>query len=233
MHTLDLDILHRTDRYLAVDKPAGLLSVPGRGPHKRDSVQTRVRAAFPHATGPLTVHRLDMETSGVILLALDPDAHRALSKQFESRTVEKHYIALLRGVPDPPAGEINLPIRLDPDNRPRQVVDFEQGKPARTIYETIEWIPAEPDAPGAGLPPKMTRIRFTPITGRSHQLRLHAAAPARINGRAGGLGCPIAGDSLYGCAGDPSPRMMLHADTLRFTDPQTNERITINSPAPF
>lgn len=211
--SVSLDVIRQSDRWVVVDKPAGLLSVPGRGPEKQDCVAKRCATLFPAATGPLTVHRLDMETSGLMVLALDPDAHRALSKQFEARMVSKRYEALVWGRPHGDCGEVRLPIRLDIENRPRQIHDPERGKACETHWRVLSsW---ETDR-GA-----VTHLEFHPVTGRSHQLRVHAAHPE-------GLGCPILGDSLYG-RGDDSPRMMLHATLLAFDDPATGERVTCRS----
>jgi tRNA pseudouridine32 synthase/23S rRNA pseudouridine746 synthase len=207
----DLRVLHRDERVLVIDKPHGLLSVPGTDTSVTDSVLARVRKAFPSATGPLLVHRLDLETSGVLLIALDEPAYVALQAQFTERTVEKRYVAVLEGVVVPDRGVIELPLRVDLEQRPRQVVDFEHGKPAVTRFEVL--------ARSNG----RTRIAFQPETGRTHQLRVHAA-----HGR--GLGTPIVGDLLYG---RPERRLHLHAERLSFTHPATNARLTIESPAPF
>jgi tRNA pseudouridine32 synthase/23S rRNA pseudouridine746 synthase len=213
-----LPIVRATPELVVVDKPAGLLSVPGRGPDKQDCVASRVAAMFPEATGPLTVHRLDMETSGLMVLGLTPEAHRALSMQFEARTVDKHYIALLDGRLTTPRGSISLPLRLDVDNRPRQVVDHAQGKHALTSFRTLGY---ERSVNGIWC----TRVEFMPQTGRSHQLRVHAAHHE-------GLHHPILGDSLYGDASS-APRLMLHASALALTEPATGSRLTLNSPPPF
>ena len=217
---LPLDILHATDRYAVIVKPSGLLSVPGKT--IADCVAARVQAHFPNATGPLTVHRLDMETSGLIVFGLDPAAQRDLSMQFERRSVEKKYIAVLAGVLDRDEGEITLPIRADLSRRPLQIVDFVQGSASTTRYRVISRDAAQ----------RTTRIEFTPITGRSHQLRLHSAAAREIDGKPGGLGMPILGDPLYG---DPSsaPRLLLHASYLAFDEPGTGKRVEFVSEAPF
>jgi len=224
-----LAVLAETRHWAAIDKPAGLLSVPGLGPDKQDSVQSRARARWPHASGPITVHRLDMDTSGVILVALDEDTHRALSLQFQNRRTRKTYLALLAGHPAPDEGLIDLPLRTDYDRRPYQVVDFDRGKPARTRFAVLERTTTETGP--------VARLRFEPITGRSHQLRVHAAARTRIVHRGaprpGGLGCPILGDPLYGARDRPAARLMLHAEKLEFTDPATGERVHAASPAPF
>jgi len=211
--TNPLPIIASTDRFVVIDKPSGLLSVPGKGPEKADCVASRVREMFPEATGPLTVHRLDMDTSGLILLALDPEAHRSLSMQFEARTVSKTYIALLAGLVEADRGEIYLPIRADISNRPMQIHDPERGKPSLTRYRVL--------SRDAG----RTRIEFSPETGRSHQLRVHSAHEL-------GLGVPILGDALYGDAGS-ADRLMLHAATLEFDHPSDGSRVQTRTEAPF
>lgn len=210
--------MRATSELVVIDKPAGLLSVPGRGPDKQDCVARRVAAMFPEATGPLTVHRLDMETSGLMVLGLTPEAHRALSMQFEARTIDKRYIALLGGRLETPQGSISLPLRLDVDNRPHQIVDHVQGKQAQTSFRTL-------GHERAGDGKWCTRVEFMPRTGRSHQLRVHAAHHE-------GLHRPILGDSLYGDASSAS-RLMLHASELGLTEPSTGARLTLESPAPF
>lgn len=212
----EIRIVHEGGRYVVVDKPANALSVPGARPGREDCVAARVGALFPGASGPLVVHRLDMETSGLMVLALEPDAHRHLSRQFAERLVDKRYVAVLDGQAGGDEGEVDLPLRLDVGNRPFQVVDLEHGKSAFTRWRVLER--------GDG----WTRVVFFPITGRTHQLRLHAAHPASE----GGLGCPIRGDSLYG---DPStaPRLLLHATRLAFRDPEGGEIREFQSEAPF
>lgn len=208
---LELGIVHSTARYVVVDKPAWLLSVPGRGAAKADCVASRIAAMFPAATGPLVVHRLDMETSGLIVLGLDADAQRDLSSQFEQRAVEKAYVALLGdGPPIAETGEIDLPMRADIENRPVQVIDHERGRPALTRWRVMSH---EVDR---------VRVRFEPQTGRTHQLRLHAAAALKR---------PIIGDGLYG--GEPAERLMLHAAELSFLEPGARRRVEFVSPAPF
>lgn len=208
-----LRVIHATARLVVVEKPSGLLSVPGKGEAKRDCVAARVAAMFPHATGPLVVHRLDMETSGLLVLGLDEAAQRDLSGQFERRVVEKAYVALLEGDVAGDEGLVELPIRPDIENRPVQIVDVELGRPAATRWRVLS---RETDR---------TRVRFEPITGRTHQLRVHAAHPR-------GLGRPILGDVLYG---DPSSaeRLMLHAAELSLLDPATGRRLTFRSESPF
>jgi tRNA pseudouridine32 synthase/23S rRNA pseudouridine746 synthase len=211
-----LRIVHAGGRFVVVDKPPGMLSVPGKGPDKADCVASRVAAIFPAATGPFIVHRLDMETSGLMVLGLDPDAQRELSGQFEARTVEKIYVALVVGILTRDAGTIDLPIRPDPARRPLQVVDPVQGRSAVTGWRALA---RETDR---------TRVEFRPITGRTHQIRVHAAAPEPI----GGLGSPILGDVLYG-SDTPSPRLMLHAALLSFRAPGGVARVEFRSPPAF
>jgi tRNA pseudouridine32 synthase/23S rRNA pseudouridine746 synthase len=184
-------------------------------------VVSRFKEYFPDAIDQPAVHRLDMATSGLMVLALTTEAHRHLSGQFSQRQVDKSYIALLDGEVTEESGKIELRFRLDPDNRPYQMYDPVQGKLGITrwrflaLYETLFGSEVRPQ----------TRIEFIPLTGRTHQLRLHAAHPL-------GLGCPIIGDSLYGSGnmGDP---MYLHASRLAFTHPFSKERLEFYSPAPF
>lgn len=230
---MSLTIVHIDPRFVVVDKPSGFLSVPGKGTANADCVASRVKALFPHATGPMVVHRLDMDTSGLIVVALDADAQRELSRQFEQRLVQKKYVALLDGVLDRDEGEIDLPIRPDVDHRPYQMVDFVHGRSAVTQFRVLA---READR---------TRVEFVPITGRAHQLRVHAADPVyrgppgalprEIGGEHGtrlGLGYPILGDALYG---DPkaAPRLMLHAAWISFVHPSTGERVEFESNVPF
>lgn len=209
----DPRIVLASDRFVVVDKPPGMLSVPGKGPDKQDCVAARVRARFAKAMGPLIVHRLDMETSGLLVLGLDAGAQRELSGQFERRETQKKYIALLEGSVVQDQGEVTLPIRLDIDRRPFQIVDHVHGREALTRYRVLS---REIDR---------TRVEFTPVTGRTHQLRVHASA---------GLSCPIVGDALYGRGvGVGGERLMLHASFLAFMDPGTGRRVEFESPAPF
>lgn len=216
-----------------VDKPSGLLSVPGKGPANADCVAARVKSMFPHATGPMVVHRLDMDTSGLLIVALDPDAQRDLSRQFEQRLVEKKYVAVLQGALDRDAGDVDLPIRPDVEHRPYQIVDFVHGRRAVTQFRVLSREASR------------TRVEFVPITGRAHQLRVHAADPVYRGppgavarelggeeGRRRGLGHPIVGDPLYG---DPrsSPRLLLHAGWISFAHPSTGERVDVSSIVPF
>ncbi|MCB9838456.1 MAG: RluA family pseudouridine synthase [Phycisphaeraceae bacterium] len=215
-----MTILTAHDDFVVIDKPPGLLSVPGRGPDKADCASARVAARFPHATGPLICHRLDMDTSGLIVFALNPDAQRHLSMQFEARTVAKRYIALLDGRVERDHGEIDLPILFDYPNRPRKIID-DRGKPSQTHWRTIG---AGKDAIGP-----WTRVEFTPITGRSHQLRVHAAAPFDPANPASGLGAPIRGDSLYNPRAGGGDRLHLHASRLAFDHPTNGSRIECHS----
>lgn len=205
-----LAILYLDEELIALDKPSGLLSVPGRSEAARDSLASRVQKRFPEA---LTVHRLDMETSGVIVMARSRAAHRTLSLAFERRATAKRYVAVLAGNPDRDSGEIDLPLIADWPNRPLQKVDLLQGKPSLTRWR-VEQRSTD-----------RCRVELEPVTGRSHQLRVHMLA----------LGHPILGDALYApeasrCA---APRLMLHAQWLALPHPGSGERLEIASPAPF
>ncbi len=203
-------ILYRDARIVVVDKPAGLLTVPGRGPHLADCLIARLRRAFPEV---LLVHRLDRDTSGVMVFALDPAAQADLGRQFEARQVGKVYLARVAGEMEGTSGRIDLPLIVDWPNRPRQHVNHETGRPAVT-----DWRVARRDE-------DETRMRLMPRTGRTHQLRVHMAA----------AGHPILGDSLYaeGAARDDHPRLMLHAASLRFRHPETGILQTWTAPCPF
>ena len=208
-----LQILFADEHIVVVDKPGGLLAVPGRGADKHDSVASRIHALFPGCIKQPAVHRLDMATSGLMVLALTAQAHRELSIQFAKGQVRKKYTALLDGQVAGESGEITLAFRLDPENRPYQVYDPVQGKIGTTSWKLLQRISGK------------TRVDFTPLTGRTHQLRLHAAHKL-------GLGCPIIGDSLYGNGrfGDP---MYLHAHFLAFWHPLTKKWLTWRSPEWF
>ncbi|MDA3785755.1 MAG: RluA family pseudouridine synthase [Deltaproteobacteria bacterium] len=209
-----LDILHRDDHLVVVNKPGGLLSVPGRGPDKQECVVNHLKALSPASIAQPAVHRLDMATSGLMVLALTAAAHAALSRQFAQRQVTKKYIALLAGIPKGRSGEkIELAFRLDPDNRPHQVYDPLRGKTGVTRWHLIS---AEQG---------LSRVEFSPLTGRTHQLRLHAAHEL-------GLHCPIVGDPLYG-TGKEGEQLMLHATQLTFFHPATGERLCFTSRPPF
>lgn len=210
-----LTIVYADDDVAVIDKPSGLLSCPGRDPSLFDSVQTRVPQVFPAATGSILAHRLDQPTSGLLVVGLNPMSHRALRLQFEARTIEKAYEAVLIGLVDDDVGVIELPFRLDVERRPHQIWDPVHGKVGVTRYEVL----------ARDVDTGRTRVRFVPVTGRTHQLRTHAA-------HALGLGCPIAGDALYG---DPStsPRLLLHARHLTFDHPVHGTRLSFESPPPF
>ena len=204
-----LSVLHHDHEILVVDKPAGLLSVPGKLPGLEDCLMARVRGAFPEA---LLVHRLDRDTSGVIIFAVTQRAQRHLSRQFEQRRSEKRYIARVAGRMEG-AGTVDLPIATDMDNRPRQKICHERGRPSQTGWEVIGH---ETD--------DATRLALTPVTGRSHQLRVHMLA----------LGHPILGDPLYApeTAAD-HPRLMLHAESLRLRHPDGGRFVSFTAPCPF
>ncbi|MBL9018915.1 MAG: RluA family pseudouridine synthase, partial [Myxococcales bacterium] len=201
-------IVYEDDRLVIVDKPAGLLSIPGRSSALGDSVQTRLRARWPALT---VVHRLDLETSGILLAAKDDEVLAALQGQFARREIDKRYVAWLAGDVRGEGGTIELALRVDLDDRPRHIVDPVHGKPAVT-----EW---RVDRRHQG----RTRVIFVPRTGRTHQLRVHASHPD-------GLGIPIVGDRLYGTPGE---RLQLHAERLDFQHPVSGRRITVVRPAPW
>ena len=204
-----LEILYEDPWLIAVHKPAGMLSVPGK--IHVDSVAERLHALLPDAEGPLLVHRLDMETSGILLAAKTKAAYQNLQAQFRKREVQKRYIAILDGDIAQQEGTIDLPIRPDPADRPRQVVDRQWGKPAVTRYKVLERRGGK------------TVVAFCPVTGRTHQIRVHAAHPE-------GLDTPITGDELYGRKAE---RLFLHAEMLQFRHPATGETIRIEKKADF
>jgi tRNA pseudouridine32 synthase / 23S rRNA pseudouridine746 synthase len=210
---LGLEVLHVEPAFVVLAKPPGLLSEPGRGPDKRDSLLTRAQSVYPDAR---IVQRLDMMTSGVIVLARETLAHASLSEAFREREVDKRYEALVHGRPAQDEGEIDLPLVVDWPNRPRQIVCHDTGKPSLTHYRVV----GEAHVDGVGT---LARIALAPVTGRTHQLRVHLAS----------LGCPIAGDPFYGIAGDTAPRMMLHACRLAFAHPLTGEALVFESAVPF
>jgi tRNA pseudouridine32 synthase / 23S rRNA pseudouridine746 synthase len=205
-------ILHADNAIIVVNKPSGLLSVPGRGADKQDCVAARVQALFSDA---LTVHRLDMETSGLMIMARGVIAHRNLAISFEKRIIEKQYIAIVAPMILGDNGEISLPLICDWPNRPRQIVDHERGKPSLT-----RWRGLTHDAQA-----NTTRVELSPVTGRSHQLRVHMNE----------IGHPILGDSLYGTdeSKRASPRLLLHASWLRFPHPTTGELVEFSLPPEF
>jgi tRNA pseudouridine32 synthase / 23S rRNA pseudouridine746 synthase len=208
-----LHIIHQEESFVVVNKPSGLLSVPGRGPEMQDCVVNRIKFHFPHCIDQPSVHRLDMDTSGLIVMALTREAQRHITMQFEQRAVGKKYIALLEGSVAGNAGEIELAFRLDPDNRPHQVFDPVHGKMGKTQWEKV------------GTEEGFTRVEFMPLTGRTHQLRLHAAHEK-------GLGVPIVGDRLYG-AGTAPGQLKLHASFLAFNHPTSGKRVKYSSQPTF
>ena len=210
---MSLDVIYKDERILVLNKPVGLLSVPGIGPEKRDCLALRAANEFPGAP-PRIVHRLDRDTSGVIIMAFDPEAHRELSRQFHDREVSKSYLAIVDGIMAEDSGTIDMPMRkdMDPRNAPRQVIDFAEGRPATTHWWVLERM-QDPDR---------TKLRLQPVTGRSHQLRLHLKT----------IGHPILGDDLY--APERVLKMadrllMLHAHTLTITHPQTASLMTFEA----
>ena len=203
----EIRLHYRDEHLLVLEKPPGLLTVPGRLPENHHSVATCVQEAFP---GARIVHRLDQVTSGLLLMALDAGAQRAMSMQFEHRQVGKRYVADVEGRVAGEAGEIALPLRCDWPNRPRQIVDAEAGKPSLTRWQVV-------GRDGAA----RTRLQLEPVTGRSHQLRVHLAS----------IGHPIVGDAFYGAAG--ADRVHLHATWLRFEHPVRHEWMVFESAAPF
>ncbi len=205
-----IDVLYEDANILVVDKPSGLLTVPGRG--SSPSLYSILSKDRPSV---MVVHRLDMDTSGLVVLAKDMDSYRHLQRQFAQREVSKLYTALLSGVVSPSQGVVSLPLIPDILDRPRQKVDYQKGKPATTHYKVVG------ESVVGSVP--TTRILFTPITGRTHQLRLHSA-------HADGLGAPIVGDRLYGSLSD---RLCLHATQLSFVHPATGEELSFCSPVPF
>jgi tRNA pseudouridine32 synthase/23S rRNA pseudouridine746 synthase len=208
-----LPIIYEDEWLIAVDKPPGLLSVPGRYSDRQDSVLTCLRNLLPDGIALTSVHRLDQETSGILLLARDRSSHRQLSQQFQQRQIYKVYEALLSGLLTIDQGVIQLPLSADLQNRPYQKVDKEHGKPSLTHFRVIA---REKD---------YTRIEFIPLTGRTHQLRVHAADVR-------GLGINILGDRLYGCVNNAN-RLYLHARELRFQHPQTRETVHLQTDTPF
>jgi len=206
-----LDICFEDKYLLVVNKPSGVLSQPGKSTD--GSIATQARNAYPDATGSMLVHRLDMDTSGLLILAKSRSAHRHLQQQFEKRLVNKRYIAILSKTPPGLGGRVQLPVRLDIENRPAQIVCFEKGKAADTLWYRWQQTGRSDDY----------RVVFKPVSGRTHQLRVHAAHPL-------GLNAPIVGDRLYGAE---SSRLMLHADQVTFSHPVTEQRIRLRCPAPF
>jgi tRNA pseudouridine32 synthase/23S rRNA pseudouridine746 synthase len=200
------EILFQDEQLLIVNKPSGLLSVPGRGEDKQDCLSVRIQQQFPNA---LVVHRLDMATSGLMVFARGEAMQRELSRLFREREVTKRYMALVAGVLENEVGEIDLPLIVDWPNRPRSKVDFELGKPSLTRYRLL------------GIEGGDSRVELEPITGRTHQLRLHLAS----------IGHPIIGDTLYD--GRSAERLMLHATHLGFNHPITSKPLYFESDAPY
>ncbi|AGT10485.1 pseudouridine synthase [Paracoccus aminophilus] len=203
-------IIYADHEILVVDKQSGLLSVPGKDADRQDCLINRLRGIYPEV---LLVHRLDQDTSGVMIFALTPHAQRHLGLQFEKRQTKKTYIARLEGRLSPATGRVDLPLIVDWPNRPKQMVDLENGRPAQTDWRVIRATDTE------------TRVRLSPITGRSHQLRVHMLS----------LGHPILGDPLYaeGPARDDYPRLMLHAESLRVRHPDGGVAQSFTAPVPF
>ena len=214
MPQLTPKILYADDALIVAEKPAGLLSVPGRGEHKQDCLVTRVQVQYPDAR---IVHRLDMDTSGLLVLARGAEMHRRLSMAFEARTVGKRYFALVHGFVLSEAGEIDLPLIVDWENRPRQMVDHERGRRSLTRYRVIE----RSDEGGEAV----TRVELEPVTGRSHQLRVHMMS----------IGHAILGDSLYAppASAVRHRRLHLHAAAIDFPHPETQLRMSFESTVPF
>ncbi|WP_417486523.1 RluA family pseudouridine synthase [Maricaulis sp.] len=205
-----LPVLHRDDHILVIDKPSGLLTVPGNRPERADCLEARARDDFPTAR---IIHRLDMDTSGVIVLALTAHAQAHIGKQFEKRMTSKSYIAIVQGEMAGTTGRVDQPIITDWPNRPRQMICHERGRNAVTDWEVLE------------ITDGVTRVRLSPLTGRSHQLRVHMLH----------LGHPILGDNLYAPpeALAASDRLCLHAQQLGFRHPDGGAPVSFDSPAPF
>ena len=205
----ELKIIYEDAVLIVVDKPAEFLSVPGK--EIKDAVYTRIKEKYPTATGPLIVHRLDMSTSGILVLTKTKEANKILQSQFINRTIKKRYVALLDGILSEDSGKIQLPLRVDLDDRPKQLVDFTHGKAAETRWEVLCRENGK------------TRVHFYPISGRTHQLRVHAA-------HKNGLNTPIVGDDLYG---KKENRLHLHAEFIEFLHPTTNKNISFTIPPEF
>ncbi|MGQ3082246.1 RluA family pseudouridine synthase [Hydrogenophaga sp.] len=212
----NLKVIHEDDHLIVLDKPAGLLAVPGKGPDKQDCLSARAQARWPDA---LVVHRLDMATSGLVVMARGLDAQRQLSRAFETRQVHKRYTAVVAGTlanPQPDNGwnTIDLPLTIDWPNRPRSIVSAELGKPSVTRWRLADTPPVD-----------ATRLELEPVTGRTHQLRVHLQA----------IGYPILGDALYATPEQQAraPRLLLHAHALSLPHPRHGETIAFHSPCPF
>jgi tRNA pseudouridine32 synthase/23S rRNA pseudouridine746 synthase len=209
-----IDIVHEDERLIVCNKPSGLLTVPGKDPSLADCLEARVQARYPDRPATKVVHRLDKDTSGLLLLAFDKAALGALGSQFEHRKVEKYYVARVWGAVQGESGLIDLPLATDWENKPRQRVDHERGRPSRTQWEVV-----------AREPGGITRMKLVPLTGRTHQLRVHMVA----------LGHPILGDSFYASGGAlaAAGRLQLHAEMLGFSHPDDKRWIGFTAPAPF
>ncbi len=209
----NIKIIAEDKTFVVLEKPSGMLSVPGRGPEKADCAVKRFKDLYPDAIIQPAVHRLDMATSGLLVMARTKQTHRDLSIQFQNREVKKRYIALIEGHVEDEGGIIELPFRLDVDNRPHQIYDEVHGKMGTTHWKRICY---EGD---------YTRVEFMPITGRTHQLRLHAAHEK-------GLGFPIVGDFLYGNGTDTN-QLKLHAEYLAFNHPESGKFLEFSIAVPF
>ncbi len=208
-----IDIVHEDDRLILCNKPSGLLTVPGKDISLADCLEARVQARYAHRPQTKVVHRLDKDTSGLLLLAFDKAALGALGSQFEHRKIEKYYVARVWGRLEGDSGLVDLPLATDWENKPRQRVDHERGRASQTQWEVLA---REPNA---------TRVKLTPLTGRTHQLRVHMLA----------LGHPILGDTFYaeGEARDAADRLQLHAEMLGFSHPEDHRLMRFIAPAPF
>tara|TARA_R110002167_G_scaffold94177_8_gene251672 strand:+ start:432 stop:1052 length:621 start_codon:yes stop_codon:yes gene_type:complete len=205
-----IEIIYADEQIVVANKPHDLLSVPGRGPDNQDCLLHRLQPQYPTLR---IVHRLDCATSGLMVLALDADSHRELSRQFHDRITQKRYIAMIAGSPQQASGSVELPLRCDWENRPKQVVDHQQGKHALTHYRVLEQRPDQ------------ARVELTPITGRSHQLRVHMQS----------MGHPILGDRFYADAAalKQADRLLLHAQQLGFNHPLSQQPLSFVAPSPF
>ncbi len=209
----DIKLIFESETYVVISKPSGMLSVPGRGPEKADCAVKRFKDRYPDAIVQPAIHRLDMATSGLLVMARTKETHRDISIQFQDRAVKKRYTALIEGHVEEESGVIKLPFRLDVDNRPYQIYDEQYGK-----WGTTEW-------KRLGYEGDLTRVEFTPLTGRTHQLRVHSAHEK-------GLGFPIVGDFLYGNGTDTN-QLKLHAQYLGFTSPDSGEWVEFSVDVPF
>lgn len=230
----DIKVLYNDEYIVVIDKPAGMLSVPGK--ISSTSLLDHIKALFPEATGPMAVHRLDMDTSGIVIFAKDKHTHKMLQQQFASRLIHKRYIAMLQGQPKCQSGEISLPLCPDFEHRPQQMMSFEHGKPATTKFRILQTFTTN----SADLKPcdtdehpdscrkaheTISKVELQPLTGRTHQLRVHCAHTQ-------GLNAPILGDPIYGKSSPLHPhRMFLHAESITFTHPITGATISIHSPS--